>query len=130
MRRVFSGGKHPDRRKHATLRGAARERGSWSAHLSTRGVSSLSANLETDDHGVLEQSRRRGTFGHPEMRRRISGRGEVLYSRRFGPRSSSSSFQPAAGATGSGVVMSPASGVTKSDDRRCFILWRTCSTRG
>jgi len=130
MRRVSSGGKHPDRRENATLRGVACERRSWSAHLGTRGVSNLSAYLETDDHGVLEQSRRRGTFGHLDLRRRIARRGEVLYSRRFGPRSSLSSFQPIVGATGSGVVTLPASGVMKSDDLWCFILWRACSAKG
>jgi len=123
MRRVSSGRKHPGLSERATLRGAALKRWPWSAHVGTRGVSSLSANSETDDHGVLEQSRRRGTFSHLGMRARILRRGEVLYSRPFDPRNSSPSFQPRIGATGKRFVVSPASGPAKSGGLRRFTHW-------
>jgi len=66
------------------------------------------------DHGVLEQLRRRGAFGHLAMRRRIAGRGKVLHSRRLGPRSPLPSSQLVGGATTGEVVTLPASSATKS----------------
>jgi len=104
--------------------------GLWSAHVGTRGVSSPSANSETDDHGVLEQPRRRGTFSHLDVRRRTSRQGEVLCSSRLDPRNSSSSFQPRIGATGKGLVVPPASGAAKSGGLRRSILWQACSANG
>lgn len=130
MRRVSSSGKHPGLSACATLRGVVFGRGPRSAHVGTRGVSSLSANSETDDHGVLEQSRRRGTFSHLGVRRRILRRGEVLCSRPFDPHNSSLSFQPSIGATGSGFVVPPASGTAKSGGLRRSICWQACSASG
>lgn len=130
MRRVSSSGKHPGLRKRASLRGVAFEWGPRSAHVGMRGVSSPSANSETDDHGVLEPLRRRGTFSHLGVRARTSRQGEVLCSRPLDPRSFSSPSQPCTGATGGGFVILPASGATTSGDLRRSILWQACSASG
>lgn len=98
--------------------------------MGTRGVSSLSANSGTDDHGVLEQSRRRETFSHLDVRRRILRQGEVLCSRPFDPLNSLSPFQLSIGATGRGFVVPPASGAAKSGGLRRSILWQACSASG
>jgi len=54
-------------------------------------------------------------------------RGEVLRSRRLGPRRFSSPFQPIVGATGGGVVAAPASVITKGGGRRRSTFRRPCS---
>lgn len=102
-------------RAHSPSREGARARVSADS-VRARGVSSPAQHHRVGDHGVLEQLRRRGASSHLVMRRSHARRGEVLHSRLLGPRSSSSSYQPVAGATGGGVAASPASGVAKSDD--------------
>jgi hypothetical protein len=126
MRRVFSGRKHLDLHEHVSLRGEAREGGSRLAQWERRESPAL-RQLRVDDQGVLEQLRRRGAFSHLVMRRSHARRGEALHSRPLGPCSPSSSFQPVIGATGGGVVPSPASDVTKSGDLRRSTCRRACS---
>lgn len=99
------------------LRGRASKKESRSAQWE-RGKSPVLRQLRADDHGVLEQLRRRGAFSHLVTRRSRARRGEVLRSRLLGPHNSSSSFQPAVGATVGGVVAAPASVVTKGGGLR------------
>lgn len=93
MRRVSGDGKHPDSCKHVLLRGRARERGLGWLRKSARSLQPR-ATPGVGDHGVLEQLRRRGTSSHLVMRRSHARRGEVLRSRRLGPRSLQSSYTP------------------------------------
>jgi hypothetical protein len=121
VRRVFSGGKHPDLREHVSLRGATVGRGSWSAQVRNEGSLQPFVRLRVGDHRMLEQLRRRGTSSRLIMRSHARRGGS------FAPSgstrvSSSSSFQPVIGATGNGFVASPASGVPKSGGLQRFDL--------
>jgi len=85
VRRVFSGGKHPDPREHVPLRGGTRGRGSRSAQVRNEGSLQPFVRLRVGDHGMLEQPRRRGTSTYPAMRRSHAWRGGVLRSEWLGP---------------------------------------------
>jgi hypothetical protein len=129
VRRVSSGGRHPDLCEHVPLRGGARECGSRPAQRITGGSLQPFDSSRAGDHGVLEQLRRRGTSSHLVVRRRTRGEG-----RSFSPGGSaradpSSSFQPVIGATTDGVAGSPASGAAKSGGRRQSTSWRACRRR-
>jgi len=82
-----------------------------------RRVSSPAQHRRVSDHGVLEQSRRRGASIHLDMRRRMRGEG-----RSFTPGGSAHAVCVVVhlvfGATGSEFVSLPASGGTKCDDLR------------
>lgn len=126
MRRVFSDGKHPGLRELGPLRGEPYEWGPWLA-MRAGGVSSLSLLSRSGDRGMFEQLRRRGTFGHLATRRRVRGEGRSFAPGRSARAAYLFSLQPVTGATGSGVVAAPASGVTKGESLRRSTCRRACS---
>jgi len=94
--------------------------------VGTKGVSSPSITPSRRPWGARAASEK-GNLQPPRHAASHARRGEVLCSRRLGPHSPSSSFQPVASATDSGVAAPPASGVTKSGDLRRSTYRRACS---
>jgi hypothetical protein len=126
MRRVSSGGKHPDLCERGPLRGGARECGSWPARGFAEGVSSPSMRPQLATMGCSSTFRGGESLATSPCGVACEARGDPSLRGGSAHENPAPSFQSVIGATSDGVAGSPASGVAKSGGLGQSNLGRAC----